>query len=79
MRWASAISDNTDLEQAVQSCVTEVKTALDGAQPDVAFVFISNSFANDYLRLNELLSAALGNTLVVGCSAAGVNWRGPRD
>ncbi len=72
MRWASAISDNTDLEQAVQSCVTEVKAALEGAQPDVAFVFISNSFANDYLRLNELLSAALGNTLVVGCSAAGV-------
>ena len=72
MRWASAISDNTDLEQAVQSCVTEVKTALEGAQPDVAFVFISNSFANDYLRLNELLSAALGKTLVVGCSAAGV-------
>ena len=72
MRWASAVSDNASLEQAVNACAEELRRGLEGEQADLAVVFVSPHFSADYERVPELLRQELGPALIFGCSAGGV-------
>lgn len=76
MRWASAISEEEKLDRAVRACFEEVKASLDGAEPHVAFIFVSDHFFVDYSSLPGILEEVLGSTLLLGCSASGVIGNG---
>lgn len=71
MKWISALSKRPSLEAAVEEVVERVQSTL--AQPiDLAFVFISNSFASEYPRLMPLLHDKLHIPHIVGCGGGGV-------
>jgi small ligand-binding sensory domain FIST len=71
MQWINALSKRPSLEAAVDEVVAQVQTSLD--QPgDLAFVFISNSFASEYPRLMPLLRERLQIPYLIGCGGGGV-------
>jgi small ligand-binding sensory domain FIST len=76
MKWISALSKRPSLEAAVEEVVERVNSSL--TQPiDLAFVFISNSFASEYPRLMPLLHDKLHIPHVVGCGGGGVIGQKP--
>ena len=58
MKWVSAISTSASLETAVKEVTQQAKDQL-GAQPDLAFVFVSVAFASEYARLMPLIQELL--------------------
>jgi small ligand-binding sensory domain FIST len=76
MKWISALSKRPSLEAAVEEVVERVHSSL--TQPiDIAFVFISNSFASEYPRLMPLLHDKLHIPHIVGCGGGGVIGQKP--
>ena len=71
MKWVSAISTSASLETAVKEVTQQAKDQL-GAQPDLAFVFVSVAFASEYARLMPLIQELLPVSHIVGCSGSGV-------
>ncbi|MGD1864048.1 MAG: FIST N-terminal domain-containing protein [Phormidesmis sp.] len=71
MKWVSAISTSASLETAVKEVTQQAKDQL-GAQPDLAFVFVSVAFASEYARLMPLIQELLPVAHIVGCSGSGV-------
>jgi len=72
MKWASALSTDEDLEDAVVAATNELRTQLGGTAPDFVAVFASEHDDAELESLGEMLAAELGPGLVVGCTAGGV-------
>ena len=72
MKWASALSQETSLEQAIEECVSGVLSRMDGADPDLAVVFLSPHYAADYEIVSEHIGRKLGSAMVFGCSGGGI-------
>lgn len=72
MRWASAISEATRLEDAIDEATELVRSQLAGAAPDLAIAFVSAEHSDHYSRLAPALARALPGAQIVGCSAGGV-------
>jgi len=72
MRWASAISRSSDLEQAIVDVVTSVILQLGTDSPDLVICFLSAQYAAYSDRLPEMLGAGLSNGIYFGCTAGGV-------
>ena len=72
MRWASAVSDNASLNQALESCIRSVQDSLEGAPVDLAVVFVSPHFAQEYDAVSSAVRSRLHPGMTVGCSANGV-------
>src|SRR5438445_13838784 len=72
MRAASAISTDTNWEQALSEVLTKTKDGLDGAKVDLALVFINSSFASHYKTILERIRADTAAKLIAGCSGYGV-------
>jgi small ligand-binding sensory domain FIST len=73
MKWASAISLETDTEAAVQQACADLLDQLDGAPIDLLVMFVSNDHKAGFLALPGLLKTALGSFgELIGCSAGGV-------
>ena len=72
MKWASAVSERPDLEEAMEEAVAEVRAELGDSQPDLAAVFVSPHHAQGYARIGSLVSEALGPRVLLGCSGGGV-------
>lgn len=71
MHWASAVSDRVDTYTAIQDAARAL-LAGQSTPPDLVFLFISAHHAESYHNLSDWLQEFLGDTTVVGCSAAGV-------
>lgn len=72
LKWANALSTLASLEAAVEEVVTGATQQL-GAEPDLAFVFISSAFASEFSRLMPLLRERLRTAPpLIGCSGGGV-------
>jgi small ligand-binding sensory domain FIST len=71
MKWASAVSRHVDVDRAIVEASAAVRGSLAG-DADLAIVFASSHHATGYERIPEAVSAALGASALVGCSAAGV-------
>lgn len=67
--WLNALSTQVSLERAIQEVTAQVQAL---GTVDLALVFISNSFASEYVRLLPLLHEALPIRCLVGCGANGV-------
>jgi small ligand-binding sensory domain FIST len=72
MRWGSAASTAPTLAAAVEEAAGAVRAALDGAAPDLVVAFVSPHHASTFGELPALVRAALGEGLLLGCSAGGV-------
>lgn len=72
MRWASAISETSNLRDAVAEVRDGLLGPLDGARPDLAIAFASPHYASASDELPGLVSELLGCETLLGCSALGV-------
>ena len=75
MKWASAVSDQENLEQGMEECVGLVLQSMGDSAIDLAVVFVSGHFAAQYQDLPAMLRDKIGADaapLVYGCSAGGV-------
>ncbi len=72
MKWASAVSDQATWEKAMDDCVASVRRDIGETPPDLAVVFFSSHFADQYETGPALLRDRLGDAVVIGCSAGGV-------
>ena len=80
MKWASAISEQTSLESAIDECVANLQGQLDGDTPDLAVVFVSSHFHQNFEAIPQLVSQGLGSgdrsPLILGCSGGGIIGNG---
>ena len=72
MKWASAVSDEHSLDQAVDLCAAAIKAELGTDAPDLAIVFVSPHHAEQYDSLPDMIGQRLGAKHLIGCSAGGV-------
>ena len=72
MKWASVVSEEERLEDAITEAVASVRSSLDGSAPDLALVFVSEHHQEGYHELAEQLGGALEASVLLGCSAGGV-------
>ena len=72
MKWASAISDNESLKDAIEECCDNIRNEMEGATTDLAVTFISPHFDDQYDFVVELVKQGLGAGTVFGCSGGGI-------
>ena len=72
MEWATAISRETALEDAVRECAEALARALGPGSVSLAFVFLTPHFAGDYWRLRDVLGRYVETENLIGCSGGGV-------
>jgi len=76
MKWASALSENPVLEDAIAECAVAIKNSIDGEPLDLAVAFISPHYEDFYDRVADLMAESLGAKHVFGCSGGGVIGNG---
>lgn len=72
MKWASAVSQNPVLADAVDEAVRDLRAQLGDARPDFLAAFVSNAFADAYDEAAGLLLTAMPAKVFTGCGAGGV-------
>ncbi len=76
MKWASAISQQAELESAIDECAASLRSQLGESQADLAVVFASFHYSQNYDAIPDLVRVALGGDasppLVLGCSGGGI-------
>ena len=60
MKWASAVSENANLEEAIQECAARVLSELGEAAPDLAVTFVSTHHEADYDIVSGLVKTKAG-------------------
>ena len=80
MKWASAISEQTAVESAIEECAVSLRAQLGGDSPDLAVVFASSHYQQNYEAIPELVRHELGfeaaPPVVLGCSGGGIIGNG---
>jgi len=77
MKWASAIAHEKEkrygsARQYIANCVEQLQFQLSGETPDLAVLFVSPHFIDEYDHIPELIASGLGPKHLVGCSAGGL-------
>ena len=80
MKWASAISEQTSVELAIDECVASLGNQLGGDTPHLAVVFASFHHQQNYEAIPQLIRQGLGTgdaaPVVLGCSGGGIIGNG---
>ena len=76
MKWASALSEQTPLSNAIEECVSSVNQQLDGAAANLAVVFASFHYQEQFKDIPGLIRDQLDSPLVLGCSGGGIIGNG---
>jgi len=71
MKWVSAITEARSAQDAVDDLARGIGATLQGGI-DLAFLFVSPYFQNDYDQLSGRIFDRLGCRTLIGCSAGGV-------
>ena len=71
MKWASALAQSGNLEEAVERAVEELCARLGSREPDLLIAFASPSLV-EHADVAELLHARLPRAVLVGCSGEGI-------
>ncbi len=71
MKWASAISEHSTIQDALDQCAASIREQL-GEAPQLAVAFVSPHYQPDYARLGPMLSELLGADHTFGCSGGGI-------
>ena len=72
MKWATAISRKTSIEEAVRECAGRVRQNLGDGPVSLALLFVTPHFAAYYQQAPGLLSRHLELETLIGCSGGGV-------
>lgn len=77
MKWASAISSESQLHygsarQYIADCIEQIKFQLSGEKPDLAILWVSPHFIEEYEHIPELVINGLSPKHFIGCSAGGL-------
>jgi small ligand-binding sensory domain FIST len=72
MKWASAVSTASSLDQAAEEMAERLGGELDRVEPDVVFAFAADHAPDHLARLPDALQPWLGGALLVGATASGV-------
>lgn len=72
MKWASAASDRAELAAAIEEAAAAVRRQLGECPADLIIAFVSSHHAGAYGEVPARLRDALGDGLLLGCSAGGV-------
>ena len=73
MKWASAISEQPALSQAIAECVSEVNRQLGlDVAPDLVVVFASSAYTGEFDQIPTDLKQIYPDAIVMGCSGSGV-------
>ncbi len=72
MQWAVALADDAQLDVALERASDEIWTQLDQHTPDLLLVFVSSHYPQPAVLLSTWLQQQFTDTLVLGCTAAGV-------
>ena len=72
MKWASAVSENESLEEALNECVSSIQERLGTKPLDLTIVFASSHHADHYNQLPQLVQQRLNVKHLFGCSAGGI-------
>jgi len=72
MQWASAAADDAELEQALARAAAGVRAQLGACPAELIVAFVSPHHAAGAARVPELIARALGDGVLLGCSAGGV-------
>ena len=76
MKWASAISEKSGLEDAIQECVTGLRAQLGDEEPDLAVIFASPHHQSGYDDLVPMIRKLLPSARAFGCSGGGIIGNG---
>ncbi len=71
MKWASAISEQSNLDGALAECADSIRGQL-GEPPQLVVAFVSPHYQPDYGRVGPMLSELLGAEHTFGCSGGGI-------
>ena len=71
MKWASAVSDNPELQTCMSECVGEIKEGL-GQPPDLIIAFVSSEFSTDYNKVVEIRKEMATDGVLIGCCGNGI-------
>ena len=71
MKWASAISEESSLDAALEACAASLRDQL-GEAPQLAVAFVSPHFQAEYGRVGQVLGELLGAEHTFGCSGGGI-------
>ena len=71
MKWASAISEISTLQEALEQCAASIRDQL-GEAPQLAVAFVSPHYQPDYARVGPMLNDLLGAEHSFGCSGGGI-------
>ena len=73
MQWASALSQQTTLRQALEECAASISASMGDTAADLAVVFASSEYASDYADLPAMVAEVLGpQALLLGCTGGGI-------
>ncbi len=72
MKWATAISRNTSVEEAILECSERVRRELGPGEVSLAVLFATPHFAAYFPRMHRLIADHLSPETLVGCSGGGV-------
>ena len=76
MKWASSISEQTSLEDAVADCVSNLKAQFQDEAPHLAVTFVSPHYQADFDQVSELVRRGFESVVVLGCSGGGIIGNG---
>lgn len=80
MKWASAISEQPEIESAIDECAGSLRNQLGESRADLAVIFASSHYSRNYDAIPGLMRQALGGEgeapLVLGCSGGGIIGNG---
>ncbi|HXQ24686.1 MAG TPA: FIST N-terminal domain-containing protein [Candidatus Acidoferrales bacterium] len=71
MRWASTVSTEPALENALRDAAATIRGQLGDATPDLVVVFVSHHHGSGFDRV-PAVAAGFGAGVLIGCSAGGV-------
>ncbi|MBO54770.1 MAG: hypothetical protein CL886_03825 [Dehalococcoidia bacterium] len=72
MKWSSAISTHSDIEDAISECVEMVKADIDENEINFACLFVSPHYSVKYDDIPDLVYTKLGDCMLLGCSGGGI-------
>jgi small ligand-binding sensory domain FIST len=72
MRWASSISTEPLLQEALGECVTMLRAEMDGLAPDLVVVFADIAYDRQLDSLAELVADFFPGATVLGCTGSGM-------
>jgi len=72
MKWASAVSDKENLEEALTECCRIIHDSLGMRDPDLVVIFVSYHHSDMYEMVPSKIAEQLHSKHIIGCSAGAV-------